>query len=174
MGSHCSMSFLSSRSSKEQTTPQLVQSTFLQREEATHTLKHKSSAQLIIREPSESRRKQTLINMVPRGKIRGRLSFSDNGSCKARRGGAAQGEDAKIHYQPTLSGNPLHGLGKAPHWLFVKGCSSPAEYSLLKEQVWAKRQKGPSLEATGQRSLGTLHLGWGKPHCQYRLGHGQR
>lgn len=140
------MSFLSFRSTEEQTRPRLVQSTFPQGEEVTHALNHKSSAQLIIREPAESKRKQTLINLVPRGKIRDRLWFLDNGSCKAHRGGAGQGEDAKIHYQPTLSGNPQHGLGKAPHCLFVKGCCSPPEYSLLKERVknGQKGKRGPA------------------------------
>lgn len=114
------LSYLSGAPRSKQA-PSLCRATFPQREEATHALNHKSSAQLIIRESAESKRKQTLINMVPRGKIRDRLWFSDNGSCKAHRGGAGQDEDAKIHYQPTLSGNPLHGLGKAPHCLFVKG-----------------------------------------------------
>lgn len=47
---------------------------------------------------------------------------------------------------PPLSDNPQHGLGKAPHCLFVKGCCSPPEYSLLKEQVknGQKGKRGPA------------------------------
>lgn len=84
--------------------------------------------------------------MVPRGKIKDKLWFLDNGSCKAHRGGAGQDEDAKIHYQPALSGKALPGLGKTPHSLFVKHCCSPPEYSLLKEQVkhGQKGKRGPA------------------------------
>lgn len=60
--------------------------------------------------------------------------FPDNGSCKAHRGSAGQGEAAKSHYQPSLSGDPPCQLGKAPHWLFAKGCRSPPEHSVSKEQ----------------------------------------
>lgn len=96
------MSLLSFRSTKEQTSPWLVQSTFPQSEEVTQALNHKSSVQLIIRESAESKTKQTLINIVPQGKIRDRGWLLDNGSCKAHRGSAGQDEDAKIHYQPPL------------------------------------------------------------------------
>ena len=74
--------------------------------------------------------------------------FLDNGSCKAHRGGAGQGEDAKSHYQLTLSGDP-------PCELFAKGCRSPLERGLINKQQM-KGQEANGAQPGGHR----LKLAW--------------
>lgn len=91
--------------------------------------------------------------------------FPDNGSCKAHRGGASQGEDAKSHYQPTLSGDPLRELGRAPRCLFAKSCRSLPECSLVNEQL----MKGQ--EASGAQPGGCgPKLTWYRPCASFFLG----
>lgn len=84
--------------------------------------------------------------------------FPDNGSCKAHRGGAGGGEDAKSHYQPTLSGNPPREPGRAPRRLFAKGCRSPPERSLANEQLTKGQEankRGPAWRPQAKHHLVT-------------------
>jgi len=85
--------------------------------------------------------------------------FLDNGSCEAHRGGASQGEDIKSHYQPTLSGDPPHELGRAPHRLFAKCCDS-----LVNEQL-AKGQEANGAQPGGHRPK----LTWYRPCASFFL-----
>lgn len=69
------------------------------------------------------------------------------------------------HYQLTLSGDPPHELGRAPHRLFAKGCRSPPEQSLVNEQLM-KRQEANRAQPGGHGPEVT----WYRPCASFFLG----